>query len=86
MLDRLAAEEAELLPPPLLMEEVSNALLTGIRRGRWSGAAADAGRALLVGSWSQTTSSAESALPFRTLVWPCRSYLMRLLVGLEVRG
>ena len=29
------------------MEEVSNALLTGIRRGRWSGAAADDARALL---------------------------------------
>ncbi len=28
--------------PRLLLEEVSNALLTGIRRGRWSGADADA--------------------------------------------
>lgn len=46
-LARLAADDAELLAPRLLMEEVSNALLTGVRRGRWSGAAADAARALL---------------------------------------
>lgn len=45
-LQRLAAAEAELLAPRLLMEEVGNALLTGVRRGRWSGAAAD--RAFLV--------------------------------------
>ncbi len=47
LLARLAADRAELLGPRLLMEEVSNALLTGVRRGRWSGAAADAGHALL---------------------------------------
>jgi len=47
LLAQLAAEEAELLAPRLLMEEVSNALLSGIRRGRWSGTAADAARALL---------------------------------------
>ncbi len=46
-LDQLAAEEIELVAPRLLMEEASNALLTGVRRGRWSGIAADAGRALL---------------------------------------
>lgn len=46
-LARVAADEAELLAPRLLMEEVSNALLTGVRRGRWSGAAADTARALL---------------------------------------
>lgn len=46
-LERLARDEAELLAPRLLMEEVSNALLTGVRRGRWSGAAADAAVALL---------------------------------------
>ena len=40
-LSRLAAAGAELLAPRLLLEEVSNALLTGVRRGRWSGAAAD---------------------------------------------
>lgn len=47
LLARLAATDAELIAPRLLMEEVSNALLTGIRRGRWSGAAADDARALL---------------------------------------
>ena len=30
-----------------MIEEVSNALLTGVRRERWSGAAADAAQALL---------------------------------------
>ena len=40
-LRRLAAENADLIAPRLLMEEVANALLTGIRRRRWSGAAAD---------------------------------------------
>jgi len=47
VLARLAADEAELLAPRLLLEEVSNALLTGVRRRRWSGAAADAAQALL---------------------------------------
>lgn len=47
LLARLAAEEAELLAPRLLTEEVSNALLTGIRRARWSGAEADRARTLL---------------------------------------
>jgi predicted nucleic acid-binding protein len=47
LLGHLAATEAELLAPRLLMEEVSNALVTGIRRGRWSGAAADGARSLL---------------------------------------
>jgi predicted nucleic acid-binding protein len=46
-LERLGAEDAELLAPRLLMEEVSNALLTGVRRGRWSGAAADTAHGLL---------------------------------------
>jgi len=46
-LGRLAAADAELLAPRLLREEVSNALLTGVRRGRWSGAAADVAQALL---------------------------------------
>lgn len=40
-LRRLAAEAADLIAPRLLAEEVSNALLTGVRRRRWSGAAAD---------------------------------------------
>ena len=47
LLARLAADKAEILAPRLLMEEVSNALLTGVRRGRWSGAAADVAHALL---------------------------------------
>jgi predicted nucleic acid-binding protein len=46
-LSQLAAADAELLAPRLLLEEVSNALLTGVRRARWSGAAADAAQALL---------------------------------------
>ena len=47
VLERLAAENAELLAPRLLIEEVSNALLTGVRRHRWSGVEADAAQALL---------------------------------------
>jgi len=47
LLARLADAETELLAPRLLMEEVSNALLTGIRRGRWSGRSADGARDLL---------------------------------------
>ncbi len=46
-LERLVAENAELLAPRLLIEEVSNALLTGVRRHRWSGGEADAAQALL---------------------------------------
>lgn len=46
-LERLAASDAELLAPRLLLEEVSNALLSGMRRGRWSGADADAAHVLL---------------------------------------
>jgi predicted nucleic acid-binding protein len=44
----LATSEAEILVPRLLLEEVSNALISGIRRRRWSGAAADASHALLL--------------------------------------
>ncbi len=47
LLDRLAATDDEIVAPRLLMEEVANALLTGIRRGRWDGAAADGAWALL---------------------------------------
>jgi predicted nucleic acid-binding protein len=46
-LTRLVAADAELLAPRLLLEEVSNALLSGVRRARWNGAAADAAHALL---------------------------------------
>lgn len=47
LLDRLVSSAAELLAPRLLLEEVSNALLTGVRAGRWDGAAADRSRDLL---------------------------------------
>ena len=40
-LRRLARRQAELLAPRLLLEEVANAVLTGIRRQRWSEAAAE---------------------------------------------
>lgn len=47
LLTSLAAADAQLAAPRLMWEEVSNALLTGIRRGRWDGAAADESYALL---------------------------------------
>ena len=40
LLARWAASETPLLAPRILMEEVSNALVTGCRRGRWEGLAA----------------------------------------------
>ena len=46
-LSHLATQDVELLAPRLLMEEVSNALLTGARRGRWSGVEADTAHGLL---------------------------------------
>ncbi len=46
-LAKLSSTNAELLAPRLLPEEVSNALLTGVRRRRWSGAAADRSQLLL---------------------------------------
>jgi predicted nucleic acid-binding protein len=46
-LNRLAKQHADLLAPRLLIEEVSNALLTGIRTRRWSGTAADKAHTLL---------------------------------------
>jgi predicted nucleic acid-binding protein len=46
-LERLADDDAELLAPRIVLEEVSNALLTGVRRRRWSGAAADAAHVVL---------------------------------------
>jgi predicted nucleic acid-binding protein len=48
LLDRLARRSAEIVGPRLLFEEVSNALITGVRRRRWSGAAADGSHSLLV--------------------------------------
>ena len=47
LLDRLARISAEIVGPRLLLEEVSNALITGVRRRRWSGAAADGSHSLL---------------------------------------
>jgi predicted nucleic acid-binding protein len=47
VLARFAADDTELLAPRLLMEEVSNALLSGVRRSRWSGTAADTAHTLL---------------------------------------
>jgi predicted nucleic acid-binding protein len=44
---RWATAGTELLAPGLLWLETANALLAGIRRGRWSGAAADGAAALL---------------------------------------
>ncbi len=45
---RLSMEGAELIGPRLLLTECSNALLTGVRRHRWSGAEADAAYLLLI--------------------------------------
>jgi predicted nucleic acid-binding protein len=47
LLSRLAREAAPILAPRLLLEECANALVTGIRRRRWSGAQADAAYVLL---------------------------------------
>jgi predicted nucleic acid-binding protein len=44
---RWADEDIEVLAPGLLWLETANALLTGIRRGRWGGAEADGAAALL---------------------------------------
>jgi predicted nucleic acid-binding protein len=46
--NRLAAAGAVILAPRLLFEEVSNGLIAGIRRRRWSGAAADTSHSLLM--------------------------------------
>lgn len=47
LIDKLIASGSELVAPSLLWLEASNVLLTGIRRGRWDGAAADAAFELL---------------------------------------
>lgn len=47
-LRRLSSQGAELVAPRLLLIECSNALLTGVKRKRWSGAAADSAYALLL--------------------------------------
>jgi predicted nucleic acid-binding protein len=48
VLQRLVETAEDLLAPRLLLEEVSNALLTGVRRKRWSGTQADIAHSLLV--------------------------------------
>ena len=47
LLKGLARSNATVLAPRLMLEEVANALLSGIRRQRWDGAAADAAFQLL---------------------------------------
>lgn len=47
LLARLVKEAAPVLAPRLLLEETANVLITGIRRGRWSGAEADTAYSLL---------------------------------------
>jgi len=42
VLQRLVGAQDELAAPHLLLEEIANALLAGVRRRRWSGRAADA--------------------------------------------
>ncbi len=46
-LTRLSKQGAELIGPRLLLTECANALLMGMRKGRWSGAAADTAFGLL---------------------------------------
>lgn len=46
-LRRLVSDGDDVLVPPLLLVEVSNALLTGVRRGRWDGIAADTAKRVL---------------------------------------
>jgi len=48
LLHRLVRQDATLLAPRLMLAEVANALLTGVRRQRWDGAAADAAFRLLM--------------------------------------
>jgi len=48
ILEHWAKEGAELAAPRLMWEEALNALLSGIRRGRWSGEEADAAASKLL--------------------------------------
>lgn len=48
VLGTLEGESDPLLAPGLLWQEVANALVTGVRRQRWSGAEADASFRLLL--------------------------------------
>lgn len=47
LLRQLGNDGTPVIVPRLLREEVANALITGIRRGRWDGAAADESHRLL---------------------------------------
>jgi predicted nucleic acid-binding protein len=47
LFEKWASGRVEPVAPALLWLETQNALLTGVRRARWSGAAADAAAALL---------------------------------------
>ncbi len=47
LMKELAAEHAEIVAPALMWLETANAMLTGIRRGRWDGAGADGALAKL---------------------------------------
>jgi len=47
LLSRLVSQSAPVFAPRLLLEETANALITGVRRGRWSGAEADTAHSLL---------------------------------------
>jgi predicted nucleic acid-binding protein len=47
LLSRLVRADETVTAPRLLLEEVANALVTGVRRDRWSGTRADAAFALL---------------------------------------
>lgn len=47
LLNRFARQATPVLAPRLVLEEAAKALVTGIRRGRWSGAQADAAFVLL---------------------------------------
>jgi hypothetical protein len=48
LLNRLAREDATVLAPRPMLEEVANALLSGVRRHRWDGTAADTAFQLLM--------------------------------------
>lgn len=81
-----AAGNAELHAPGLLWIEAADALIEGIRRGRWDGAAADAAAAQLAGLpvlRSDTPADADRAfeLARRYDNWPARDMLYVALAG-----
>src|SRR3984893_3413877 len=98
LLDRLARRSAEIVGPRLLFEEVSNALITGVRRRRWSGAAADGSYSLLARLPIRVTDDQrdldrawELARPFDLGRWPSPgrrrlAFLRALIRAREVRS